>query len=232
MQNLQQEIVNFEIDKRFIPGVYYYCNRMCSQCETSVRCSNYMLFNDLWPKFGSYEKPGIDFNNDEGVLSAIFKFVYAIQSEFDTPHPELMDEIDTNTEVITKTINVGLLMNDWFSMMDTPINVLTSRLKNDDFLALRNNLETLIHNVVLVPKRVSLLYTTRPEYGMVNRMALAKTTLLSLRNIKAGLSEITARIEDYNELEIEILKALTELTTLIETDFAGALKYKRPGIDG
>lgn len=230
MDNMASEVVNFELGRRFIPGVFNYCDKWCQTCSLTTRCSYYMLLTEIWTtkNITPSQKP---VTGTDGIVNTIFKYIQTIHNESIMPMPNV-NTIDNNMH---EHYQLGLIVadniNNWLKAISVSIDIVIAGLPNHRFIELRDDIEFIVHNLLLLPNRCVLLFTSDQVYTVINKQALAKTVIINCERSIMLIKKLSELFLDDNKLLAGVIVSVSKFISIIEQQYKEARLYKRPGFD-
>lgn len=247
-------------DKRFIPGIYNYCDRWCEKCSYTTRCLNYAMEKEDNPTNESY-----DLNNK--------KFWNKIHDAFQLAMEMIMDEadrlgIDLNNidtaefeaqekrnqeKVESHPLSIESkkyfeLVEKWFEESKNIIEEKASELvkiaewgleaRSEKFAVELNDLTEIIrwYQLFIHVKLVRALHgklsgEDDEEPEWSDADGSAKIALISIDRSIAAFGKLIEIFPGEEDNLLNILLILSRLSRMTEKVFPNARSFKRPGFD-
>ena len=233
--------------KRFIPGIYNYCDRWCERCPQTSRCLNFSIleeeFSDpeaqdirneaLWKKLSGILQETLELLRETGEKWGIE--LETLDSASDTERLRANDEAAESHVICRAAKNYSRMVEDWFSGKER-LFFETPALSNEE-VNLEEGIEVIrwyqyfIAAKVIRAVRGKIEEEERFDEFPSDSDGSAKIALIAIdRSIGAW-----AVVPHYNhssaESVIEIISFLNHLRQAVEKTFPSARSFTRPGFD-
>lgn len=248
-------------DKRYISGIYNYCDRWCERCEFTSRCLNCTLIEE---EFGDLKE--VDIQNQEfwqrfeNILHHTFEMIKEMAHELGINVDSIEDEHRSNGEVVTQKNKVtGLLVHSaenymkavdsWFKSnehqlynKEDQLNQIRSLSGNEnpdkEFYDIKDAFEVIRwyqYQIFVKLKRAS--ETESEDLSPddcdfpKDSNGSAKVVLIGIGRSISEWSTLSSYFPDHEREIIDIIMLLENLRRGIELRFPKARVFKRPGFD-
>ena len=236
-------------EKRFIPGIYNYCDRWCERCPQTSRCLNFSLLRE---EFSDPEAQDIRNEAFWNKLSGIFAETLdllkesakewgidleTLDSASDTEKLRANDEAAENHVICRASKNYSRMVQDWFSGKER-LFFDTAALSNEEV-----NLEEAVE-VIRWYQYFIAAKVIRAVRGKINEEeerddefpsdsdGSAKIALIAIDRSIAAWAVIRHCITDGAGEVTDIIAFLDGLGQAVEKTFPSAGSFVRPGFDG
>jgi hypothetical protein len=244
----RDQLKKLAAEKRFIPGIYNYCDRWCERCPQTSRCLNFSILQE---EFSDPEAQDIRneafWNKLSGILLETLELLKESAKEWGID-PEMLESVDDIEDIESKDMaaknhllcraakNYGRMVEEWFNGKER-LFFDTAALSNEEV-----NLEEAIEVIrwyqyfiaakVIRAVRGKIDEEERDDEFPSDSDGSAKIALSAIdRSIAAW-----AVIRHYNHLSaesvLEIIAFLGGLGQAVEKAFPMARSFIRPGFDG
>lgn len=235
-------------DKRFIPGIYNYCDRWCERCPQTSRCLNFAISEEefadpetrdikneaFWKKLSEVFSETIELLKEEAEKRGLD--LEAIDTEEVAPELEQRVETAENQEVCRLARLYGDLVEDWIKSAD---NIFFSNpvLPEED-VALDEAIEVIRwyrHFIYVKLNRAvrGELADAEKEFEEFPRDSegSAKVALIGIDRSISSWGTVYAHDLLHDDKILRFISCLELLRETVQNAFPGARSFIRPGFD-
>ena len=234
-------------EKRFIPGIYNYCDRWCERCPQTSRCLNFAMVQE---EFSDPEAQDIRneafWNKLSGIFTETLELLKesakewgidleTLDSESDTERLRANDEAAESHVICRASRSYSKMVQDWFSEKER-LFIDTSALSNEE-LNLEEAIEVIrwyqyfIAAKVIRAVRGKIEEDERDDEFPSDSDGSAKIALIAIDRSIAALAVIRHYITEDADGEMDIIAFLDGLGQAVEKTFPDARSFVRPGFD-
>lgn len=238
-----------------IPGIHNYCDRWCSKCSFTDRCSSFSIEEELAKD--ELQSEDLLWTHLSVMLETSLEFLKShaegLGIELDDPNVEIDQNFDSklkidNNPIICEASGYSRLAKDWLDSNQTGLKNLDTLLFEkgheelfiEEFsdLTFKNLLEVITYYkdfislklnralMQLNEKSKSLL-----EMARYDSNGSAKIALIAIDRSIGAWAAILKRMPSREDELLLILAMLQKLRCSVEAEFPEARKFHRPGFD-
>ncbi|MFW5821298.1 MAG: hypothetical protein ACOCWA_08410, partial [Bacteroidota bacterium] len=237
LENRKEKIKSFIRtipDKRYISGIYNYCDNWCDRCDLRNKCSSYDMEKEVF-KDRNYDISDPQLGMD---TKAISQATREILEEYTSDLPSGND-IDDNSRkildsVMTLNANNILLMAEnyarsigfWFHENQKTSSMRTE--KNAEYFKV-----ILWYHIFIPAKLRRALRNQNPDEDpqQNDTNGSAKIALIAIERSMYAWSELMNQNPDIEDFAVQICIHLKKIKKEVENSFPEAWKFVRPGFD-
>ncbi|NCO55326.1 MAG: hypothetical protein COS14_11485 [Bacteroidetes bacterium CG02_land_8_20_14_3_00_31_25] len=242
-EKIKNFIKNTKIDKKYISGIYNYCDRWCERCSFTGRCLSFSFGEEL-----NLDNKEIDITNKKfwDNLSLIFQATSELLIE---KANEL--GIDLNKKVKTPkkiTLNklllklskdYSVLVTKWIQENYDNIKIKADFYSNTDskkLIKLKDAIEVINwYSMFIHVKLHRALVRDKeefdPEFAETDSNGSAKTTLIAIDRSIESFVLINNILTEYEDDSLKFLSMLSRVRKMTEQTFPQARHFIRAGLD-
>lgn len=244
----RQRLKELAKDKRFIPGIYNYCDRWCERCPQTQRCLNFSIAEEEFPDPQTRDIRNEAFWNK---LSEIFKETQemikeaaeemgidmdSLDSVDDTNRIRVMDESVQNHLISRAAKSYGKMVEDWIQekeerLFETATTVVDGVDLEEAFEVIR------WYQYFIAAKAIRAVLgkleeeQDGPDEFPSDADGSAKIALIAIDRSIGAWAMIPHHDPRESESVLKIISFLDRLGQAIEETFPGARSFIRPGFD-
>jgi hypothetical protein len=244
----RERLKKLAADKRFIAGIYNYCDRWCERCPQTRRCLNFAIgeeeFSDpqtrdirneaFWKKLSGIMGETLEMLREAAEESGID--LESLDSESDTERIRVSDEAVQGHVISRAAKSYGKMVEDWFRERGEHF-FLTATVV-DDGVNLEEAIEVIRwYQYFIAAKAIrAILGKMEEEKDGLNEFpsdadGSAKIALIAIDRSIGAWAVIPHHFPLHAEIVLEIISFLDRLGQAIEETFPKARPFIRPGFD-
>jgi len=236
-------------EKRFIPGIYNYCDRWCERCPQTSRCLNFSILQE---EFSDPEAQDIRneafWNKLSGILGETLELLKESAKEWGID-PEMLESVDDIEDIKSKDMaaenhllcraakNYSRVVEDWFSGKER-LFFDTAALSNEE-VSLEKAIEVIRWYQCFIAAKVMRAVRgkideeeERGDEFPSDSDGSAKIALIAIDRSIAAWAVIRHYITDGAGGVTDVIAFLDGLGQAVEKTFPSARSFIRPGFDG
>ena len=234
-------------DKRFIPGIYNYCDRWCERCPQTSRC---LIFSISEEEFSNPETRDIRneafWNKLSGILKETLELLKESAKEWGI-EPETLDSTDDTENIKAKDAAVenhllcraakrySKLVEDWFRGRETlffeTVAAAREGVDLDEAIEVIRWYQYFICAKVMRAVRGKIEEEERGNELASDSDGSAKIALIAIDRSIGAWAVIRHYFTDCAKGVIDIITFLDSLRQAVEETFPNARSFIRPGFD-
>lgn len=242
----REKLKKLAADKRFISGIYNYCDRWCERCPFTSRCLNFAMSEE---KFSDPETQDIRNKKFWDALSEIFKETMELLRESAKERGIDLDSLDHKEDIeerkaMDTAVENHLLsraarryskwVEEWFGEAETLFFETASAARDgvdlDEAIEVIRWYQYFICAKVMRAVRGAIGDEEEDEFPK-DSDGSAKIALIAIDRSISAWAAIRHYLTDDTKGVIEIISFLDSLREAVEKAFPGARSFIRPGFD-
>ncbi len=234
-------------EKRFIPGIYNYCDRWCERCPQTSRCLNFSISEE---EFSDPETQDIRneafWNKLSGILGETLELLResakkwgveleTLDSTDDIENRKAKDEATENHLLCRAAKSYTKMVEDWFRERETLFFEIAAAREG---VSLEDAIEVIRWYQYFICAKVMRAVRGRIEEEEEgcdefpsDSDGSAKIALIAIDRSIAAWAVIQHYITDYDKEVIDVIHFLDGLRQAAEETFPNARSFVRPGFD-
>ncbi len=245
----RERLKKLAADKRFIPGIYNYCDRWCERCPQTLRCLNFSLgeeeFSDpqtrdirneaFWKKLSGIMGETLEMLREAAKEWGID--LESLDSVDDTERLRVSDEAVQGHVISRAAKSYGKMVEDWFREREE--HLFETATVVDDGVNLGEAFEVIRWYQYFVAAKAMRAIRGKMEEekdGLdefpSDADGSAKIALIAIDRSIGAWAVIPHYYHPDTESVLEIISFLDRLRQAIEETFPNARSFIRPGFDG
>jgi len=229
-------------DKRFVPGIYNYCDRWCERCPQTARCLNFSIskeeFGDpethdlrneaFWRKLAEIFRETLELLEEEGK-----KWGIELQNLDSVPEDAAaaQNEEAASSHVLSRTAaSYATVVDDWFKEREELFFFPTAAAA-DENIKIEDALEVIRWYQYFIAAKVMRAVQGSLEGPGDDCDGSAKIAMIGIDRSIGAWGMIPRHNRFYQESVFEIISLLKLLKQAVKETFPGAKSFVRPGLD-
>jgi hypothetical protein len=228
-------------DKRFVPGIYNYCDRWCERCPQTARCLNFSIsqeeFGDpethdlrneaFWRKLAEIFRETLELLEEEGK-----KWGIKLQNLDSVPEEAAaQNEEAASSHVLSRTAaSYATVVDDWFKEREKLFFFPTAAAA-DENIKIEDALEVIRWYQYFIAAKVMRAVRGSLEGPGDDGDGSAKIAMIGIDRSIGAWGMIPRHNRFYQESVFEIISLLKLLKQAVKETFPGAKSFVRPGLD-
>jgi hypothetical protein len=235
-------------EKRFIPGIYNYCDRWCERCPQTSHCLNFSILEE---EFSDPEAQDIRneafWNKLSGILRETLELLKESAKEWGID-PEMFEFVDDIEDIKSRDMaaknhllcraakNYSRMVEDWLSVKEKLFFEIPA-LSNEE-VSLEEAIEVIRWYQYFIAVKVMRAVRGRIDEEKErcdefpsDSDGSAKITLIAIDRSIAAWAVVPHYDHPSAESVIEIISFLDHLREAVEKTFPSARSFTRPGFD-
>ena len=238
--------------KRFIPGIYNYCDRWCERCILSNRCLNYAHEQEMMES--KYDSKQNDLKNKkfwekirlsfEVAMDIIYEDAERLGIDLDNlPDVEESEHVESPVEELAN--KYGFAMHDWLEANHDKLKAKAEQLlviHNDEKTAVKfaDTWEVVQWHSLFISAKVhrahfdleERLNEKEDEFDLMSdNLGSAKIALIAIDRTMEALSVLYPEMKEQEDEILHFLAQLLQIKKQMLATFPTAMDFKRPGFD-
>lgn len=233
--------------KKYITGIYNYCDRWCEHCKFTNRCSNFCINAEIEKNRSEGDKVNL-WKELNDIFKANFSMIREIENELDIdPEDKCENTFDIgkdNSDVINHPLMViskeySLNVVNWLEKnleFFTTISCCESPHSGNNNEKLNDAVEIIQWYSIFISAKInralSGLGEKYDEPGLQNDTdGSAKIALIAIEKSLSAFETVYQSLNDMEDDALLYLSRLSKIEALTKKTFPKAEKFKRPGFD-